>query len=62
MCGKGGKQNRMIQNEYIHNNWDDLSHCKNDKHYFVNLDAHGVKLIVLEDFVYCDCEYTKISL
>lgn len=26
------------------------------------LDAHGVKLIVLEDFVYCDCEYTILNL
>lgn len=26
------------------------------------LDAHGVRLIVLEDFVYCDCEYTILSL
>lgn len=26
------------------------------------LDAHGVQLIVLEDFVYCDCEYTVLSL
>jgi len=26
------------------------------------LDAHGLKLVVLEDFVYCDCEYTILSL
>ena len=26
------------------------------------LDTHGVKLIVLEDFVYCDCEYTVLRM
>ncbi len=26
------------------------------------LDTHGIRLIVLEDFVYCDCEYTVLSL
>ncbi len=26
------------------------------------LDAHGVRLVVLEDFVYCDCEYTVLSM
>lgn len=26
------------------------------------LDAHGVQLIVLEDFVYCDCEYTVLII
>lgn len=26
------------------------------------LDTHGVQLIVLEDFVYCDCEYTVLCL
>lgn len=26
------------------------------------LDAYGVKLVVLEDCVYCDCEYTILSL
>lgn len=26
------------------------------------LDTHGVRLIVLEDFVYCDCEYTVLCL
>ena len=26
------------------------------------LDAHGLRLIVLEDFVYCDCEYTMLRL
>ena len=26
------------------------------------LDAHGLQLIVLEDFVYCDCEYTVLKL
>lgn len=26
------------------------------------LDAHGVRLVVLEDLVYCDCEYTVLSM
>ena len=26
------------------------------------LEMHGVQLIVLEDFVYCDCEYTILRL
>lgn len=26
------------------------------------LDTHGVRLIVLEDFVYCDCEYTVLII
>lgn len=26
------------------------------------LDTQGIRLIVLEDFVYCDCEYTVLSL
>ena len=26
------------------------------------LDIHGLQLIVLEDFVYCDCEYTMLRL
>lgn len=26
------------------------------------LKDHGIQLIVLEDFVYCDCEYTVLSL
>lgn len=26
------------------------------------LDAHGMHLIVFEDFVYCDCEYTMLMV
>ena len=26
------------------------------------LDTHGIRLVVLEDFVYCDCEYTVLKL
>ena len=26
------------------------------------LDAHEVRLVVLEDFVYCDCEYTVLNM
>jgi len=26
------------------------------------LDTYGVRLVVLEDFVYCDCEYTILKL
>ncbi len=26
------------------------------------LDLHGLKLVVFEDFVYCDCEYTVLVL
>lgn len=26
------------------------------------LDAHGMRLIVLEDYIYCDCEYTVLRV
>ena len=26
------------------------------------LDVHGLKLVVFEDFIYCDCEYTALML
>lgn len=31
--------NTELLNEYIHNDWDDLSHYKSDKHYFVKIDT-----------------------
>jgi len=29
--------NTDLLNKYIHNDWDDLSCCKSDKHYFVKI-------------------------
>ena len=26
------------------------------------LDTHGIRFVALEDFVYCDCEYTVLKL
>ena len=26
------------------------------------LDTHGVQMIVLEDYIYCDCEYTVLRV
>ena len=26
------------------------------------LDTHGVQMIVLEDYIYCDCEYTVLKV
>ncbi len=46
--------------------YTDCSDCDNFKKSVAAmnqvLDAHGVRLVVLEDFVYCDCEYTVLSM
>lgn len=53
----------MICREKIYTDCSDHDNFKNSL-IAINqiLDAHGVKLIVLEDCIYCDCEYTILCL
>ena len=53
----------IICKEKIYTNCSDFDNFKKSMAAInLVLDTHGVRLIVLEDFVYCDCEYTVLCL
>ncbi len=53
----------IISKEKIYTDCGDYDNFKNSL-VAINqiLDTHGVRLTVLEDFVYCDCEYTVLII
>ena len=53
----------IVRKEKIYTEYSDYNNFKKSMTAMNKvLDTHGVQMIVLEDYIYCDCEYTVLKV